>query len=73
MDKVLLYISAICWNDVNNEEVVTNVKDLQKNQYVTVPKESYEAGSHFNNIDQTLTESTDVRPWYYNIDFVCEV
>jgi len=73
MNSVLLYISAICWNDVNNEEVVTNVKDLQKNQYVTVSKENYESGDYHNDVNNVLKKSTDVKPWYYNIDFVCAV
>ena len=70
--KALLHISSICWNDVNNPDLVTNVKDLTTTEYVTVSKEAYEK-EDYKEINKELKDLTTIDPWYYNVDFVCWV
>ena len=73
MEKLLIYISAICWNDVNNLEEVTNVKDLQKNMYIEIPKDTFFSDGLYEYLNYKLKSSTDIEPWYYNLDYVCEI
>ena len=68
----LLHISSICWNDVNNSELVTNVKDLTTTEYITVSKEAYEK-EDYSEMNKKLKDLTTIDPWYYNVDFVCWV
>ena len=73
MEMVLLYISAICWADLNNESVVTNIKDLQKSEYIKVPKDSFLSDGAHSDIEYVLEQKTQIKPWYYNVEYVCEI
>lgn len=73
MEKLLIYISAICWSDVNNLEEVTNIKDLQTNMYIEIPKDTFYSKGLHEYVCYELKNSTNIDPWYYNMDYVCEI
>lgn len=70
--SALIHISSICWNDVNNPELVTNIKDLTTTEYMTISKEAYEK-EDYNVMNAKLKDLTTIDPWYYNVNFVCWV
>ena len=67
--NVLYYVSSISWEETSSEALINN-NALQKNEYVEVPKDLNEKET-FKFIDHKLYESSNVCPWYYNVDIVC--
>ena len=65
----LYYISSICWQESNEEETINN-NALQKNEYVEVPV-TFDTQQVYKFIDHKLFESSNVHPWYYNVDKIC--
>lgn len=66
--KLLYFVSSISWQETNNEEIINN-NALQKSEYVEVPSHLSEE-EVYKFIDHKLYESSNVSPWYYNIDIV---
>ena len=64
----LYYISSICWQETNNEEIINN-NALQKSEYIEIPS-NIMGEELYKIIDHKLYESSNVYPWYYNIDLV---
>ena len=62
----LYYISSICWQETNEEELINN-NALQKNEYIEVPSD-FDEQETYKFIDHKLFESSNVHPWYYNVD-----
>lgn len=74
MKNLLLYITAICWEDVNNTMTVTNIQDLVKTAYVEVSVPHDCDDSKMDQvIKEKLFELTHVNAWYYNCDTICEI
>lgn len=69
---MLVHIDSICWADINSEAVVTNIKDLTKTAYVEVPKGNIEDYKVYEAAKEKLYEMTNVIPWYFNMEYVCE-
>lgn len=68
LQQTLYFISSICWQETTKEEVINN-NALQKTDYIEVPS-NLEGDEVFKFIDHALFESTNVSPWYYNVDIV---
>lgn len=66
--STLYYISSISWQETSEEEIINN-NALQKNEYIEVPNSLSEKET-YKFIDHKLFESSNVHPWYYNLDKV---
>ena len=73
MDTMLVYVDSICWEDLNNKDIVTNVKNLDKNAYIEVEKGDIDDYDVYLSVKKALWESTKIDPWYFNMEYVCEV
>ena len=69
MKNSLYYVSSICWSEGSKDEIINN-KALQKNDYIEVPQNLSEDEA-IKFINRKLYESSNVHPWYYNIDVIC--
>ncbi len=69
MKNSLYYISSICWPEVSKDAII-NSKALQKNDYIEAPK-NLSKDETIKFISRKLYESSNVHPWYYNIDVIC--
>ncbi len=68
LNSSLYYISSICWQESNEEEIINN-DALQNSAYISIPK-NIKGDDIFMFIDHTLYELTQVLPWYYNTEFI---
>ena len=68
MSNTLYHVSSISWNESWSDEII-NSKALQKHEYVEVP-EGLNEKEIYKFIDNKLYETTQVIPWYYNIDLI---
>tara|TARA_B100001059_G_C17402330_1_gene364395 strand:+ start:201 stop:422 length:222 start_codon:yes stop_codon:yes gene_type:complete len=73
MKRMLVYIDSICWADLNNKDISTNVKDLSKNEYVEVPFGNIDSYNVYLSVKEALKKTTSIEPWYFNMEYVCEV
>jgi hypothetical protein len=73
MKRMLVYIDSICWADLNNKDITTNVKDLSKNEYIEVPQGNIDSYSVYESAKEVLKKTTNIEPWYFNMQYVCEV
>ena len=73
MKRMLVYIDSICWADLNNKDITTNVKDLIKNEYIEVPQGNIDSYSVYESAKEVLKKTTNIEPWYFNMQYVCEV
>lgn len=70
MDKAdVYYVSAICWSESNNEEIVNNAS-LEKTKYIEVPSCLTKEEDVHKFVEYQLYTSTLVTPWYYNLEKV---
>ena len=73
MKRMLVHVNSICWADLRNKEVSTNVKDLSKNEYVEVPDGPIDSYDVYLSVKEALKETTSIEPWYFNMEYVCNV
>ncbi len=71
MKRMLVHVDSICWADLNNKEVSTNIKDLNKNEYVEVPHGDIDSDEVYLSVKEALKKTTTIDPWYFNIEYVC--
>jgi len=72
MQRMLVHADSICWADLKNKDVSTNVKDLSKNEYVEVPDGPIDSYDVYLSVKRALFKTTNIEPWYFNMEYVCE-
>ena len=73
MKRMLVYVDSICWADLRNKDVSTNIKDLSKNEYVEVPSGDIDSDDVYLSVAEALKKTTTIEPWYFNMEYVCDV
>ena len=72
MKRMIVHVDSICWADLRNKEVSTNVKDLSKNEYVEVPSGDINSDDVYLSVKEALKKTTTIEPWYFNMEYVCD-
>ena len=70
---MLVHVDSICWADFKNKNIITNVKDLSTNEYVEVPEGDIDSYDVYLSVKEALKKTTSIEPWYFNMEYVCDV
>ena len=70
-DYDLYYASSICWPESEGDDSIINHTSLHwiKSVWIEVPS-VLSSDEAYEYINTAIKESTDVKPWYFNIDKV---